>query len=392
MNDNKPNPSQFGIDSVFTRKLYQLLGWAGPIIPGVILALLVAVSGKGLANWIGKSLMGFEKSPISAIMVAIILGIILRNIIGLPQTYLIGLQFSLKRILRLGIILLGLRLSVVAAGEIGLVGLPVVIGCIASALLLVTLIGRYLKLPRRLSCLIAVGTSICGATAIVAAGPVIDAEDEEVTYAIACITIFGILAMFTYPYLAHWLFAGDPTFSGLFLGTSIHETAQVAGAGMMYQQQYGAPTVLDAPTALEVATVTKLVRNVCMAGVIPLLGILYQHGSTGTSDKAVKKWHQMIPLFVVGFIGCTIIRSVGDMGAKPFGVLEPDQWESIWEYGVDAAKFLLTIAMAAVGLNTSIAKLKNLGLKPFCVGFAAAVLVGGVSIVLVKLCGPLLNS
>jgi len=383
-NDNKPNPGQLGIDSVITRKLYQLLEWAGPIVPGVILALLVAVFGEAAANWIGKSLMGFDKSPISGIMVAIILGIILRNTIGLPQIYLSGLQFSLKRILRLGIILLGLRLSIVAAGQIGLVGLPVVIGCIAAALLLVTLFGRYLKLPRRLSCLIAVGTSICGATAIVAAGPVIDAEDDEVTYAIACITIFGILAMFTYPYLAHGLFAGDPTYSGLFLGTSIHETAQVAGAGMMYQQQY------DAPAALDVATVTKLVRNVCMAGVIPLLGILYQRGSTGTSDKAVKKWHQMIPLFVIGFIGCTIIRSVGDIGDKPFGVLEPDQWKSIYGVGVDAAKFLLTIAMAAVGLNTSIAKLKNLGLKPFCVGFVAAVLVGGVSIVLVKLCGPLL--
>ncbi|MCP4712874.1 MAG: putative sulfate exporter family transporter [Planctomycetes bacterium] len=383
MND-KPNPGQLGINSVMTRKLYQLLEWAGPIVPGVILALLVAVSGKALANGIGKGLMGFDKSPISGIMMAIILGIILRNTIGLPAIYLSGLQFSLKRILRLGIILLGLRLSFVEAGKIGLAGLPVVIGCIGAALLLVTLIGRYLKLPRRLSCLIAVGTSICGATAIVATGPVIDAEDDEVTYAIACITIFGILAMFTYPYLAYWLFAGDPTFAGLFLGTSIHETAQVAGAGMMYQQQY------DAQTALDVATVTKLVRNVCMAGVIPLLGILYQRGSTGTSDKAVKKWYQMIPLFVIGFIGCTIIRSVGDMGDKPFGVLEAGRWESIYGYGVDTAKFLLTIAMAAVGLNTSIAKLKNLGFKPFCVGFVAAVLVGGISIVLVKVCGPLL--
>lgn len=383
-NDKKTKPGQLGIDTVITRKLYQLLEWGGPMVPGVILALLVAVSGKALANWIGKDLMGFAKSPISGIMMAIIIGIILRNTIGLPQMYVSGLQFSLKRILRLGIILLGLRLSFVEAGKIGLAGLPIVIGCIAAALLLVTLIGNYLQLPRRLSCLIAVGTSICGATAIVAAGPVIDAEDDEVTYAIACITIFGILAMFTYPYLAHGLFGGDPTFSGLFLGTSIHETAQVAGAGLMYQQQY------DAPTALDVATVTKLVRNVCMAVVIPLLGILYQRGSTGSSDKAVKKWFQMIPLFVLGFIVCTIIRSVGDIGDKPFGFLAAAQWESIYGVGVDAAKFLLTIAMAAVGLNTSIAKLKNLGVKPFCVGFAAAVLVGGVSIVLVKVCGSML--
>jgi uncharacterized integral membrane protein (TIGR00698 family) len=294
------------------------------------------------------------------------------------------LQFSLKRILRIGIILLGLRLSVVAAGEIGLVGLPIVIGCIGAALLLVIWIGRLLNLPRRLSCLIAVGTGICGATAIVATGPVIDADDDEVGYAVACITIFGILAMFTYPYLAHWIFAGNPELSGWFLGTSIHETAQVAGAGLMYQQLY------DTPDALDVATVTKLLRNVCMAAVIPLMGIIYHRQKSSDPDKPIKKWYQMIPLFVIGFILCTIIRSVGDMGAKPFGILEPDQWKAVYGFGADAAKFLLTIAMAAVGLNTNIAKLKNLGLKSFCVGFTAALFVGGVSIALVKIFGPLL--
>ncbi|MFC1783154.1 YeiH family protein, partial [Planctomycetota bacterium] len=360
----------------------QLLDWAGPLVPGVVLALVIAVAGKALADWIGKDLMGFNKSPISAIMLAIILGIILRNTIGLPSAYVKGLRFSVKVILRAGIILLGLRLSLVEAGKLSLVGLPVVLGCIVFALLMVIWIGRWLKLSARLSCLIAVGTSICGATAIVATGPVIDAEDDEVTYAVACITIFGILAMFTYPYLAHWIFAGNPDLSGLFLGTSIHETAQVAGAGLMYQEQY------DAPAALDAANITKLVRNVCMAGVIPLIGIFYHRYSTKTA-AAAKKWYQTFPLFIIGFILCMILRTAGDNMEKSFG-LDPGQWDSLITFGKDSAKFLLTIAMAAVGLNTNIANLKNLGLKPFCVGFTAAALVGGVSIALVKIFGPLL--
>ncbi len=106
-------------------------------------------------------------------------------------------------------------------------------------------------------------------TAIVATGPAIGAEEEEITYAVANITVFGLVAMFLYPYLAHSLFGHLPTVAGLFLGTSIHETAQVAGEGLIYSQIYGAPRVLDG------ATVAKLVRNVFMAVVIPLMSFLY---------------------------------------------------------------------------------------------------------------------
>src|SRR5262249_47541323 len=142
--------------------------------------------------------------------------------------------------------------------------------------------------------LIAVGTSICGVSAIVATGPVIDAEEDEISYSVACITLFGMLALFLYPFLAHLIFAGDARLAGLFLGTSIHDTAQVAGAGLIYQQQFHAPEALNA------ATVIKLVRNLCMAGVIPLMAVLYRR-STGTSAGR-QPWHQVVPLFVLGFV------------------------------------------------------------------------------------------
>jgi len=129
--------------------------------------------------------------------------------------------------------------------------------------LLVTWLSRVVGLPKRLGMLIAVGTAICGNTAIVATGPVIGADEDEVSYAVACITLFGLFALIVHPFIAFELFAGDGHLAGLFLGSAIHDTAQVAGAGLLYAQQFGDTS------ALESATVTKLVRNLFMIGVIP---------------------------------------------------------------------------------------------------------------------------
>ena len=206
------------------------------ILPGLILALILAVAGQYLSVFIGINLMGLPKSPVSAIMMAIFLGIPIRNTVSLPASFQPGIRFGLVRVLRLGIVLLGIRLSLVEAGEIGLRSLPVIIAVVAAALLVVTYFSRRLGLSGRLGTLIAVGTSICGATAIVATAPAIGAQDDEVSYSVACITLFGVIAMLVYPFAAHYMFYGDPFSVGLFLGTAVHETAQVAGAGLVYQQ------------------------------------------------------------------------------------------------------------------------------------------------------------
>jgi len=150
---------------------YRFLDFSSEIVPGLALATLLALAGKFLGTWLGEGVMGPEKSPISAITVAILLGLFLRNAIGLPKGYLPGLRVCMKRILRIGIALLGIRLSLLAAGRIGLIGFPIVVGCIASALLVVSWVNRAFGLPRRLGSLIAVGTSICGVSAIVASAP-----------------------------------------------------------------------------------------------------------------------------------------------------------------------------------------------------------------------------
>ena len=347
------------------------------IFPGLILALILAFSGQYLSEFIGVTLMGLPKSPISAIMMAILLGILIRNTIKLPDSFQPGIRFGLVRVLRAGIVLLGIRLSLGEVGAIGLQALPVIFGTVLAALLIVTYFSRKLGLSGRLGTLIAVGTSICGATAIVATAPAIGAHDDEVSYSVACITLFGVIAMLVYPFAAHWFFGGNPYTAGLFLGTSVHETAQVAGAGLVYQQYY------NDPQALDVATVTKLVRNLGMLIVIPLMSILYHRNSTETGEAP--KWWTMIPLFVVGFAIMSLIRTVGDQGDLAFGFLQPEQWASVVSYTKQIAEICLAVAMAAVGLGTSIKGLRSIGLKPLAVGLFSALLVGGVSLSLITI-------
>jgi uncharacterized integral membrane protein (TIGR00698 family) len=351
----------------------------GALAPGVGLALGLAYAADRLAHWLGTAVLGFAQSPVGPIPLTILLGLALRNTVGLPAVYEAGLRVCLRHVLRLGVVLLGLRLSLGAVTQIGLAGLPVILACIAAAWAVVTRVNRALGLPGRLGALIAVGTSICGVSAIVAAAPVVEAEDDEVSYAIACVALFGMLALFAYPFLAHRVFADDPRAAGVFLGTAIHDTAQVAGAGLMYQQQYQAPRALDA------AAVTKLVRNLCMAWVIPLLALAYHRAGRVRGGPARAGGQPIVPLFVVGFVAMAALRTVGDAGARPLALLTRDAWRHGLAVADTGAAWCLAAAMAAVGLGTELAKLKGLGLKPFCVGLAAALLVGGVSLSLLLL-------
>jgi uncharacterized integral membrane protein (TIGR00698 family) len=343
---------------------------------GFLLALFLALAGEYLAGIIAPAL-GLQKGAISGIMMAILLGILVNNLFRLPEVLRPGIRFSVVRILRLGIVLLGIRLSIVEAGAIGLKSLPIIVGTVLAALAIVTWVSRRVGLTDRLGTLIAVGTSICGATAIVAMSPTIGARDDETSYAVACITLFGVAAMLAYPFAAHWLFAGDGFRSGLFLGTAVHETAQVAGAGLVYQQYF------DDPKALDVATVTKLVRNMSMLLVIPIMAVFYHHRSS--EGGAAPKWYTMIPVFIVGFAAMSLLRTLGDVGDRPFGMLEPEQWNSIVGIVKQVATYCLAIAMAAVGLGTSIKGLWAIGLKPLGVGLFSALLVGVVSYALVSL-------
>jgi uncharacterized integral membrane protein (TIGR00698 family) len=358
---------------------------AAKLIPGFLAAAVLAWISIWLADFIGTTLMGFSKSPVSSIMMALLLGLIIGNVFRLPGSLQPGLTFSVKKLLRLGIILLGIRLSILDVFRLGALGVPIVAFCIAGALFFTTRINKWLKLPERLGTLIAVGTSICGVSAIVATGPAIDAEEEEVAYAVAVITIFGLLATLVYPYVANLLFAGDAVKAGLFLGTSIHDTSQVTGSAFVYSE------VFTALTALDTAVVTKLVRNVFMALVIPFMAYYYTRRAAGESGGEKTSIARLLPQFVLGFVILAMVRSIGDAGinagGNAFRIWDEATWTTIHRFVKTWAGNFMVVALAGVGLKTRLNIIKGLGIKPFLVGLAAALMVGLVSFIAISLLG-----
>ena len=341
------------------------------IIPGIILALVFCLFSQGINNLIGIELFGTKKSPISTVMIAILLGIIMGNSFTPRPGMMLGLDFTQKYILKVGIIFLGIRLSFGELLKFGTIAIPLIIVCILSVLILINLLIKKVPISSKMSYLIAIGTSVCGATAIVATAPVINAKKTEVAYAIANITLFGVIAMLVYPYFAEWYFYGEPLKAGLFLGTAIHETSQVAAAGLIYDQQFNSPETLN------VATVTKLIRNTFLVIMIPLFAILYNRGKKKEKSYSILN---IFPYFVIGFIGMILLRNIGDQlfTAESNNY---EMWKNFISYTKNMATVFLTMSMAAVGISINLSELKSMGYKPFIVGFIAAITVGIVSII-----------
>ncbi|MBN1657930.1 MAG: putative sulfate exporter family transporter [Anaerolineae bacterium] len=361
------------------------------LLPGLLMAGLLAWVSVWLSEYIGVSLLGFDKTPVSPVMLTILMGLILGATVPMPKVLQPGLGFTVKKVLRLGIILLGIRLTIFDVFRLGAYGVPIVLFCLLGALLVTTRINNWLKLPERLGALIAVGTSICGVSAIVATGPAIDAKDEEVAYAVAVITIFGLFATIVYPFLANGIFPNEALRAGLFLGTSVHDTSQVIGAAKAYAD------VFSAPAALDIAAVTKLVRNVFMAIVIPFVALWYSRRAQGQGKPGGMKvsFLELLPLFVVGFLALAMIRSIGDAGINTggiaFGLWDSTAWEDVHCSIKDWAENLMVVALAGVGLSTNFRAFKGLGIKPFLAGLGAALIVGIVSFVAISLFGGLVT-
>ncbi|MDA7478805.1 putative sulfate exporter family transporter, partial [Candidatus Pelagibacter ubique] len=273
------------------------------ILPGIVLAFILYSLSQGFNNIIGIELLGYDKSPISTAMIAILLGMLFGNIFKMRDNFVKGLDFTQSYILKLGIICLGIQLKPFEFLEFGAVAIPLIIICIVSVLIVIKFLIKKLKIPTRMAYLISIGSTVCGTTAIMATAPVIGAKKNEVSYAIANITLFGILSMLIYPYFANYYFDAEPMFVGLFLGTSIHETSQVAAAGLIYDQQFNSQETLN------IATVTKLIRNTFLVIMIPLFAFLYNR------NNVVKKNYSILaifPYFVIGFVAMIILRNIGD--------------------------------------------------------------------------------
>lgn len=364
--------------SASARTLRLIWSW----LPGILCALAIAVLGRwsagvvsgAIADLVGLDPSGKDaQSLVSGVTMAVVIGLVIGNTVGAAAMLGPGLSWAARTGLRVGIVLLGFKLVLATAGSISVIAVPVAAACVAAALWMVSWVGRRIGMPPKLAALIAVGTSVCGVSAIVATGPAIGADEDETSYAVACITLFGLLALFTYPWLAHRAFGASPLLAGVFLGTSIHDTSQVAGASLIYQETFGAPL------ALQAATVTKLLRNASMAMLIPLVAVRFRTGGRRLTARDVRS---AVPGFVVLFLGAVLLRSIGDAavgaGAGRLGTLA-DHWRAILDAASWVSAWALAAALASIGMNTDVARLRRLGAQPLLAGFVAALSVGLVS-------------
>jgi len=375
--------SIFGVEPAY--KIFTLL-------PGLILSASIMLVALPLADWIGGSILALQgidptgkASPLSGVLVAILIGIIVRNTIGVAERFKVGIQFTITKILRFGIILVGIKLSVFDVLKLGAWGIPIVVAAIATGLIFITWFNRLLKLPERLGTLIAAGTGICGVTAIVSTAPAIRADEKEVAYAVANVTLFGLVGMFVYPYIAPLLLHTSEQI-GLFLGTAVHETAQVVGAALTYKE------VFHDEVVLKVATVTKLTRNLFLAVVVPMLSFFYLRKRSGADANMTLKFSRLLPIFILGFVGMAVCRSLGDAIVQRNLIsefLDASSWKALTNQigEVWGSRYLLGTAMAGVGLGTTFSVFKGVGFKPFLVGLAGALLVGLVGLLMALLLG-----
>jgi uncharacterized integral membrane protein (TIGR00698 family) len=358
------------------RTLAPGLSWVRGALPGILIAVLLAAAAWLLAWLLAHGAAGLPKFPLSPVMCAVLLGMLWRNTLGVPAWATSGLNWTMQRLLRVGIALVGLRLTLAGATAIAASALPVALVCLSVALLAGIAISRVLAVPRRLGWLLAIGTAVCGATAVVAMSPVIRARHAETAFAVTCVVLFGCIAMLSYPWVAGHFFAASPVRAGVFLGTAIHDTSQVVGAALIYSQQAAAPTAVDA------ATVAKLLRNLSIAVLIPAGAWLNRRAeetpdSEGRADTPVARGTPVVPFFVLAFVGFIAVRTAGD------ALFSGGSW---WPHLVETchqgADLFLICGMTAVGLSVSFVDMWRIGWRPLAAGLVVATLVGGCSLLL----------
>lgn len=335
---------------------------AGTLAAGVI-ALVATLAPRAL----GLLPEPLASLPVSPILVAILLGLALAGVARDRPGWAPGLGLAAGPLLKLAVMLIGLRLSLAQLGSLGLQAVPMVLAALACGLGLTVLLGRLLGTGTKLTALLAVGSAICGASAIAATAPALRPKAEETAYALACVALFGLAATILYPWLlGAWLPDGRQV--GLVLGAAIHDTAQVTAAALLFEQTFSDPEVVAA------ATVTKLLRNLSMLIVIPAVIWWALRGEAREGARPAFPW------FIVGFLGFAVLRSAGDAL-----VGERDAWGAFLGAASLASGFLFAMAMAAIGMQIRVAALRVLGVKPALVALLTALGMGAIALLVVNI-------
>ncbi|HTD28549.1 MAG TPA: YeiH family protein [Xanthomonadaceae bacterium] len=324
------------------------------LVPGLLLVGMVTASAYALR---ALPHMGL----ISPMILAIVVGMLVHNTVSTPERAKAGVQFAMRRLLRGAIVLLGLQLTFEQIGDVGGRGMAIIAATLVSTFLFTSWLGARLGVDRKLIQLIAAGTSICGASAVIATNTVTRGSDEDVAYAVACVTVFGSLAMCVLPLLSVTLHLDAHAF-GLWTGASVHEIAQVVAAAFQNGQEAG-----------EFGTVAKLSRVILLAPTVLALGWAARRFPGSNSNASDAHAAVPVPWFVLGFIAMVAFNSIVTLPSSAKHAL------------VVLTTVLLTMALAAMGLGTDVRKLMEKGLRPFALGACAWIFIAGFSLAAIKL-------
>ncbi|MGH8197596.1 MAG: YeiH family protein [Steroidobacteraceae bacterium] len=335
------------------------------ILPGFAFAVALAAAAKGLSFASG--------GMVSAILCAIALGILWRNLVGLGAWAEPGLEFTGQTLLRIGIALIGLRLTWLVLTETGMTALPVVIACISVALMVTVGFGKLLGVGAGIRRLLAAGTAICGCTAIIAIAPLVRAQKADIGIAITCVVVFGSIAMVGYPWLAGAVFGTEAMPAGMFFGASIHDTSQVVGAALIYADQY------DSPDAVAIAGFTKFLRTFGLLLLVPAAAMWMARSESETAASEPRDLRRRaVPWFVIVFILLAGVRAAADYLAGGA------EWQGLWQQTLAGAQrvseLLLLCGMAAVGLGITFSHLREAGWRPVLLSFLAALVTGACAL------------
>lgn len=302
-------------------------------IPGVLLCLAIAVPA-----WLLGKQLPIIGGPVFGILLGIIIAFWNR-----PAKLNEGIKFTSKKLLQAAIILLGFEMNLFSVLKVGSQSLLVMLFTLTAAFITAWFAGRVLKLQGNVAILIGVGTAICGGSAIAATAPVIKADDKEVAYSISTIFLFNVAAVFIFPFLGHLMGMNDTGF-GIWAGTAINDTSSVVAAGYSYSDAAGS-----------LATIVKLTRTLM---IIPITMFLALYTSKKASKDAGFSVAKIFPWFVLGFLAASIVSTVNILPVGTEKLL------------AQSGKFLIVMAMSAIGLNTNIKQLVSNGIRPIILGLS----------------------
>lgn len=319
------------------------------ILPGFLLALLVALSARILESMLPVQLIG-------ASVLALFLGMFLRQRLGQDDRLQSGLKFTSKKILKFSIILLGASLNVATILQVGRLSLVVMVFTLLTCFGAGHFVGKRLDLNWKLSNMISAGTGICGGSAIAALAPVIEADDGDIAYAMSATFLFDIAMILLFPIMGRLMNLSDMAY-GLWAGTAVNDTSSVVAAGYAFSEAAG-----------DFATMVKLTRTLSIIPVVLIFSLIQARLKAREQDKVVpdsigERLGAVIPWFILGFLAMALLNSTGIIPLELSRALK------------EISKFLMVAALGAIGLNTDIRHLRQSGLNPMIHGFLISALV-----------------